>query len=181
MRPIRADARARLIAALARGRRWFAELASANGGDGRDNRRPRALQRAQSQHDGLAGLPGSGSRQGRHRRAAAAGSRLARHRPPRRPAARVVRAAQSTGAGRPIGSYRTASPSNSVSVSGKRRFHAGDKHAQNPLLATFRACRDRRVLRTGCQMRRHSPTPGKSLRCRNGWWAHKDSNLGPAD
>ena len=68
-RPIRSETKATLIAAIAQGRRW-ADRGSC--GHDREHRHRRPMQRAQSQHDGIAGFPCSRSRQSRNRWASAA-------------------------------------------------------------------------------------------------------------
>ena len=72
VRPIRAESRALLVASIARGRRWLDELIADPDSECRNHRRARGLQRTQGQHDDLAGLPRTRSRQGSHRGTAAA-------------------------------------------------------------------------------------------------------------
>ena len=69
-RPIRAETRAKLVASIARGRRWLDEIAT--GTVTRANRRARKMQRPQGQHDDLARVSRTGSRQSGDRRPPAA-------------------------------------------------------------------------------------------------------------
>ena len=88
-RPIRSESRALLVASIARGRRWLDELlADANANA---EASPSAtVQRPEGQHDDLACLPGTRSRESGHRGAAASWHGSG---PPRRHARRVVSAA----------------------------------------------------------------------------------------
>ena len=68
VRPMRSETRAKLVASVARGRRWLDETDKGQSGERGDNCKTGGMQCPKGQHDNLTSLPRARSRQGRDRR-----------------------------------------------------------------------------------------------------------------